>query len=136
MSKEREKSSVGLLVEQTKTLTWDDTILVPAPEIAIKFSNQTLVGKLVSSKTLNKHIFHSTICVFWSFVPGLTIEELGTNTYLFTFLSPLEKIVFNQLPWNFKRYHMMLKEWPLSLNLQEIDLSHSAFWIYIYGLPH
>lgn len=30
---------------------------------------------------------------------------------------------------------MVLKEWLPGLNLQEIDLIHSAFWIQIHGLP-
>lgn len=30
---------------------------------------------------------------------------------------------------------MVLREWPLGLSLQEVDLTYSAFWIQIYGLP-
>lgn len=136
MSTEKEKTSVDLLVKQTKVLTWDDIILVPATLSERKLYNQVLVGKLISSKTLNKHTFHSTIRAVWSFVPGLIIEDLAPNTYLFTFPSLLDKNrVFFQHPWNFKGYHMILKQWPPGLNIQEIDLTHSAIWIQIYGLP-
>lgn len=134
MSKSR--PNIDHLIEQTKALSWDDITLILDMAPVAKISNHALVDKLVSSKALNKYTFHSTVRAVWSFVPGLNIEDLGINTFLFSFPSPMDKnIIFHQRPWNFKGYHMVLKEWPPGLSLQEIDLSHSAFWIHIYGLP-
>lgn len=87
----KNKPNIDLHIEQMKALTWDDIILVPSPDYAEKISSHALIGKLVSTKVLNKHNFPSTIRAVWSFVPGLTIEDLGTNTFLFTFPSPTKK---------------------------------------------
>ncbi|KAF5446422.1 hypothetical protein F2P56_032051, partial [Juglans regia] len=132
----KENQCIDQLIEQTKALTWEDIILVPATEKAAQISNHALIGKLVSTKALNKHIFYTTIRAVWSFAPGLNIEDLGINTFLFTFSSSMEKNrIFQQRPWNFKGYHLVLKEWPPGLSIQEIDLTYSAFWIHICGLP-
>lgn len=111
-------------------LSWDDIILEPASALVMKILDHALIGMLVFAKSLKKHTFHSTIRVVWSFVTSLTIEDLGPNTFLFTFPSPLEKYCVSlHCPWNFKGYYMVFKEWPLGLSLQEIDLIHFAFWI-------
>lgn len=119
-----------LLISQTEALTWDDIVLEPAIETATIISNHALVGKLVSSKPLNKHTFHTTIKSVWSFILGLHIEDLGPNTFPFTFPTSQDNDrVYNQRPWNFKGFHMILKEWLPGQSLQEIDLKFSAYWV-------
>lgn len=38
-------------------------------------------------------------------------------------------------PWNFKGFHMVLRQWPPGLSINEIPLNLSIFWIQIHGLP-
>ncbi|XP_040996158.1 uncharacterized protein At4g02000-like [Juglans microcarpa x Juglans regia] len=124
------------LISQTVALTWDDLILELAKEAAAIVTNHAHVGKLVSTKPLNKYTFHAAIKAIQSFITGLTIEDLDQNTFLFTFPTTQDKNkIFSQRPWNFKGYHMILKEWLPRHSLQEVDLRYLAFWIQIHGLP-
>lgn len=65
-----------LLISQTKVLCWKDIILEPTMEATEIISSHTLIGKLIS--------YHSIIKIVWSFIIGLNIEDLGTNTFLLT----------------------------------------------------
>lgn len=73
----------------------------------------------------------------WCLMKSLKLQRESFESILTSLLSRplLTKTVFYQCPWNFNGYYMVLKEWPPDLNLQDIDLTHSAFWIHIYGLP-
>lgn len=87
MAKNQDPPNLNLIISQTKALSWDDITLENETEAAEPISNHTLIGKMISSKPLNKHTFHTIIKAIWSFIPGLIIEDLDINTYLFTFPS-------------------------------------------------
>ncbi|KAF5477689.1 hypothetical protein F2P56_004306 [Juglans regia] len=129
-------SNLEKLITQVEALSWNDLNLEPEPEVAKNFSELALVGKLVSMKALNRQTFHATIRASWSFVPHLSIEDVGENTFLFTFASHQEKHrVLDNRPWNFKGFHMVLRQWPPGLSIHDIPLHMSIFWIQVHGLP-
>lgn len=73
--------------------------LLNAIKVAETISNRALLGKLISSRSLNKHTFHTILKAVWSFILGLIIEDLGINTYHFTFPFQQDKNhVFYQWP--------------------------------------
>lgn len=78
-------TEIDKLIFQTAALSWNDLNLEPAIGPATHFSSLVLIGRLISSKPLNKHTFHATIKVVWSLVLGLMIEDIDVNTFLFTF---------------------------------------------------
>ncbi|KAG2726135.1 hypothetical protein I3760_01G098700 [Carya illinoinensis] len=103
-------TKIDKLISQTAALSWNDLNLEPAIGPTTHFSNLVLIGRLISSKPLNKHIFHATIKTVWSLVIGLTTEDIDFNTFLFTFATYQEKgIVLANRLWNVKGFHMVLR---------------------------
>lgn len=43
--------------------------------------------------------------------------------------------IFRNRPWCLNEAHLILKEWPSELSLNEIDFGMSTFHIQIHGLP-
>lgn len=127
---------IDSLISKTQAFSWQDLQLVPEMSTAKQFSELSSVGKLLSSKPLNKNTFHVTIKAVWSFVLGLKIEDMELNTFLFTFPSQQDKkrVLVNR-PWNFKGFHMVLKEWLPGLSIHEVQLNTSVFWVQVHGLP-
>lgn len=67
---------------------------------------------------------------------GLMIEDVETITFIFTF--PTRQVkdrVFENKPWNFKGFHMVLKNWPPGLSIHEASLKTSIFSMQVHGLP-
>lgn len=94
-----------------------------------------VVGCLVSSRPLNRYSVHPKIKVIWNFVKSLSIEDIDWNTFLFTFpISSNEDRILSQSPWNFRGLHMVLQQWNPDLDLVEIDLDHTNFWLQVHGL--
>ncbi|KAK9275710.1 hypothetical protein L1049_022978 [Liquidambar formosana] len=61
---------------------------------------------------------------------------MATNTFLFVFSKADDRTrVLLTSPWSVFGFHLVLKEWPPSLTIEEIDFSFFAFWVQIHGLP-
>lgn len=101
------------LIKQITTLTWSDLQHELEVGLVNHFSNLMLVGKLLSSRPLNKNTFHATIKAVWSFILDFIIEDIYINTFLFTFPTQQDKErVLANRPWHFKGLHMVLSHWP------------------------
>lgn len=100
------------------------------------FEAKTLVGRLASRKIFPKLVIFPPIMAGWHFAPNMRIEDAGPNRFLFSFQSMEEKEkVLRLVPWNFKGYLMILKEWRRSETINEVDIAHAQFWVQIHELP-
>lgn len=101
---------IDQLICQARALSWNDLQLELEENTANTRSNLTLIGKLIASKPLNLNTFHAFIKAVWSFVTGLVIDDIDTNTFLFIFPTQQEKErILENRSWNFKGFHMVLK---------------------------
>lgn len=66
---------------------------------------------------------------------GLVIDNIDTNTFLFTFSAYQEKerVLANHL-WNFKGFPTGLSTLA-SKSIHELALNYPIFWVQIHGLP-
>lgn len=105
-------------------------------EKALSVTQYSLVGRLVSRRTLLQQVIHPIIRSGWRFVQEFKIDNIGQNCFLFTFDSLMDKEkILGQAPWNFRGSLMVLKEWQSKATINDVDLSHTLFWIQIHGLP-
>ncbi|KAK9291439.1 hypothetical protein L1049_019387 [Liquidambar formosana] len=126
------------LISHTAHLCCDEVSLdlLPNSDLAGMANNLALVGKIIADRLVNIHAFRIVITKAWSVKDGLSISALAPNTFLFEFPNVFDrKRALNTGPWSVLGFHLVLKEWPPSLVLDEIEFSLSSFWVQIHGLP-
>lgn len=96
----------------------------------------TLVGKILTPKTLNKKGVTNVILKAWRTSEEVTVSAWGNNTYVFGFKSEDDVCKIMSLgPWSVMGSLMVLRRWEVTKMLEEIDFSFSPFWVQIQGLP-
>lgn len=106
------ENAIDALTHQTQSLPWDDlpAKLLPNEEQAKLASNLVLIGQLVAKRPPNKSSLFETIRKVWDFAQELSLEDLKTNKFLFTFKRQSKKsFVLESATWNFKGHLMILK---------------------------
>lgn len=96
----------------------------------------TLVGKILSSKTLNRKGVANVIAKAWRTIEEVSVSAWGENTYVFGFKSENDVCKIMTLgPWSIMGSLMILRKWEAQKTLEEIDFSFIPFWVQIQGLP-
>ncbi|KAF7130102.1 hypothetical protein RHSIM_Rhsim10G0077300 [Rhododendron simsii] len=99
-------------------------------------SRHTLVGKIISCKSLNKKGVSNVITKAWRTREEVSVSAWGNNTYAFCFKSEDDLCKIISLgPWSVMGCLMVLRKWDGHKTLEEIDFSCSPFWVQIQGLP-
>ncbi|XP_058223598.1 uncharacterized protein LOC131333208 [Rhododendron vialii] len=99
-------------------------------------SRLTLVGKIISSKILNKKGVSNVITKAWRTREEVSVSAWWNNTYAFCFKSEDDLCKIISLgPWSVMGCLMVLRKWDGHKTLEEIDFSCSPFWVQIQGLP-
>ncbi|KAJ1388360.1 hypothetical protein SESBI_39187 [Sesbania bispinosa] len=103
---------------------------------SFQLAKRSLVGKVMSNKTLNKGAIRSIVMKAWGDPVDLQITDMGVNTFLFSFFHKEEVIeVLNKGPWYVMGNLISLQCWVPQATAYEIDFQHVYFWIQIHGLP-
>lgn len=101
-----------------------------------------LVGRLLTSRIVNKKAFMDTIGKLWG-IPDLKIKSLANNQFLFTFQQEedIQRIIAKE-PWTFNRSLLLLKRFE-GFNMGEVGKfntthlwEHTSFWDDIRYWPH
>lgn len=70
-----------------------------------------LVGKILLARGVNREGLKTVLDQAWRTVHDFKVESLGSNIFVFKFLSEADKKrVFNRGPWHFDRALMVLQE--------------------------
>ncbi|KAK9291354.1 hypothetical protein L1049_019300 [Liquidambar formosana] len=129
---------ISNLVSRTANLHCYDEVsdLVPNVDTSAAVASLSLVGKLISSRIVNKHVVRGILAKAWNISDGFSFTVLESNSFLFGFSKELvPDRMLNSGPWSVMGAHLVLKVWNPNLILEEIDFSHSGFWVQIHGLP-
>lgn len=95
----------------------------------------TLVGKILTPKTLNKKGVSNVIAKAWRTMEEVSVSAWGDNIYGFGFKSKDDVCKILSLgPWSIMGSLMVLRKWEASKMLEELDFSCSPFWVQIQGL--
>lgn len=111
-------------------------VMVPAQTNNISLARKSLVGKVCTTKTLNKNAVKDIISKAWSAYPDLHISELGKTLYLFSFTSEDHtKDVMRRASWFVMNHLLSLQFWLPEVSLYELDFDYNSFWIQIHNFP-
>ncbi|KAJ1425968.1 hypothetical protein SESBI_10695 [Sesbania bispinosa] len=84
--------------------------LEPEGEAGIRTARKKLIGRVLTSKMLNKGAVKDIISKAWSLVEELNISDLGPNVFLFNFSGEKDaKRVFDGGPWFVMGYFLSLQ---------------------------
>jgi hypothetical protein len=98
--------------------------------------NNSLIGKILSTKIILKPVLLSTLQGIWGNPKGLTITEIEGGFFHITM--ELEKDTQKALkgnPWMVRNSWFMVQQWDRQLNPNNLDFHHVPAWIQIWGLP-
>ncbi|KAH9650909.1 CCHC-type domain-containing protein [Citrus sinensis] len=95
-----------------------------------------LVGKVLTSRSINKEGLKVAMQMAWRTVKEVKIESMGDNIFLFKFASEEEKKrVLMGGPWHFNRALIVLTE-PTGIgDIKNQSFTHVTFWVQIHNIP-
>ncbi|KAK2985271.1 hypothetical protein RJ640_021170 [Escallonia rubra] len=125
------------IILKTRSLLCDEISDLETDEVnAFKEYSLTLAAKFFSSKAFNAKAVQTVLHKAWNPSKGMKIQPHSDNTYSFTFKHEWDrKWVLDSRPWSVMSSHIVVRDWPPYLKLEELDFSHSPFWVRISGLP-
>ncbi|KAK3014545.1 hypothetical protein RJ639_008319 [Escallonia herrerae] len=125
------------LINKTSSLHCADLDDLIADETsASKEYELTLLAKIISSKQPNPKVVHSILQKAWNPSKGMKLQSHQNNIYSITFSHEWDRNrILASRPWSIMSSHVVVRDWPPHLNLEEIDFSKSSFWIRVTGLP-
>ncbi|KAE9461529.1 hypothetical protein C3L33_06552, partial [Rhododendron williamsianum] len=118
-------------------MTEPETIeLDPSFDDSTLKSKFTLVGKILSPKSLNKKGVANVIAKAWRTSEEVSVAAWGDKIYAFGFKAEDDVTKIMRLsPWSIMGCLMILRKWDGPKTLEESDFSFSPFWVQIQGLP-
>ncbi|KAF7821100.1 kinesin KP1-like isoform X1 [Senna tora] len=120
-----------------ENLAEGDVLELEAEEVlAQKGANHQAVGTILSSKAVNKKVVKSLVTKAWGEPPGLTVMELGVNSFIFSFESEvMARKVLNGGPWSIMGSILNTRKWIPEVAFHEINFNLVPFWVQAHGLP-
>ncbi|KAK2985865.1 hypothetical protein RJ640_009935 [Escallonia rubra] len=119
----------SLLVADLDDLVVDETSVLKEYEL-------TLLAKIISSKQPNPKLVQAILQKAWNPLKGMKLQSLQNNIFSITFTHEWDRNrILASRPWSVLNAHVVVRDWPPHLNLEEIDFSKSSFWIRVTGLP-
>ncbi|KAI8026147.1 hypothetical protein LOK49_LG02G02730 [Camellia lanceoleosa] len=95
-----------------------------------------LIGKILTSKALNKQAITHIILEVWKTRAKITISSWPKNVFLFRFGSEEDRaLVLRNAPWSVMGNLLVLQPLPVGKAISEMDFSYCPFWIQVHGLP-
>lgn len=95
-----------------------------------------LVGKILTSKTLNRVAIQKILERAWRTEQEFTISYWQDNVYGFSFQNEDDLCrIISKGPWSIMGSILILRKWDQSKSFSDLDFVFSPFWVQIHGLP-
>ncbi|TXG58077.1 hypothetical protein EZV62_015906 [Acer yangbiense] len=102
----------------------------------VKDVHHCLVGKVLSSRRVNREAFKTVIEQIWSPFGNVDIEVVGENTFMFYFANPEDRNrIWRRGPWHFDRHLIALEKPEGTGNISQLSFSKAEFWVQIHDIP-
>lgn len=126
------KASSSLEIQESLQ---DLTLEEDAQEIP-NITEKVLVGKVLSMRPFRRFTVQEIVSKNWRVKAKVQVEGLADNIFKFSFaLKEDRDFIFKNRPWTINGAHMVLKEWSVDEQLEEITFNVSTFFLQIHGLP-
>lgn len=114
----------------------DSISLDDSSEGSNEYPNFVLVGKIISSRKPHRQGVFNVINKAWRTRGHFSISVWRDSFYAFTFDLEEDLIkITNQAPWSVMGGLLVLTRWNHDMTIEDLDFSHSPFWVQIHGLP-
>ncbi|KAK2994943.1 hypothetical protein RJ640_019332 [Escallonia rubra] len=96
----------------------------------------TLLAKIISPRAINVKAVQTILQKSWNPSKGMTVQHQKENFFCITFNHEWDrKRVLSSGPWSLMNSHVVVRDWPPHLTMEDLDFSQSNFWIRVSGLP-
>ncbi|XP_039155728.1 uncharacterized protein LOC120287108 [Eucalyptus grandis] len=108
---------------------------VAAPQDKVEECKLTLVGKILTTQTINFQAFQNTMKLAWR-TDHVAIHQSEEGMYVIKFKSEADKQrILDGGPWRFTNHLVILKPWIPNTPLHCYNFSMCEFWMHVIGLP-
>ncbi|KAK2637676.1 hypothetical protein Ddye_025471 [Dipteronia dyeriana] len=132
-------AEIAKLYENLSLADEDGAVLEMSEEASIdgiKDVDRSLVGKVLSSKKVNREAVKGLIEQIWNQFGRVEVESIGENLFLFYFNSKEERNrVFQIGLWHFGNNLIVLEKPVGPGNISKLDFNKVDFWIQIHDIP-
>ncbi|KAL7175920.1 hypothetical protein ACSBR2_029486 [Camellia fascicularis] len=99
-------------------------------------SHRCLIGRVLTTKQLNKQAVSTILHGAWKTRASFTISPWTDNLFLFTFDDSEDRSwVLQEAPWSIMGHLLILQPLEAGLPILEIQFTWCPFWVQIHGLP-
>ncbi|KAH9781767.1 CCHC-type domain-containing protein [Citrus sinensis] len=116
--------------EETDIVTFMGRMKIKGEEIAAN----CLVGKVLTSRSINKEGLKAAMQMAWRTVKEVKIESMGDNIFLFASEEEKKRVLMGG-PWHFDRALIVLTE-PTGIgDIKNQSFTHATFWVQFHNIP-
>ncbi|KAL5783740.1 hypothetical protein ACOSP7_008769 [Xanthoceras sorbifolium] len=95
-----------------------------------------LVGKILTTKLINRDAFRAIIPKIWRTTQSFIIENVKENVFVFQFQNQADKRrVLTGGPWSFDKCLIVLEEPRGDGKFLDMGFSHVQFWVQLHNVP-
>ncbi|KAM0990064.1 hypothetical protein ACFX13_008738 [Malus domestica] len=95
-----------------------------------------LIGKVLTSKLVNKWGVRNILRSTWKDLGEVDIKWVRDNTFLILVQDEsMASKILEQVPWAVMKKVFSVKKWPPELALEEVKMETVPFWVQIRGVP-
>lgn len=121
-----------LSIEEDNEIQLDENAI----QAKIHKGKNSIISKLHMDQKISKEIVHTTMSKAWKPTNPLSILEISSNVYIFSFESKEDmQEVMDRQPWLFKTLFLLLKPFDGYMPAAKIDFSKEFFWVHMHKLP-
>lgn len=122
--------------EERRSLDDITIVLDEGDTTTLKNSQYTLIGKVITDRTLNRNAIKDMLHKAWGDLEGLQISDVGLNLFLFAFSKEEEcKEIMDRAPWFVMNKLISLQRWNSQVSMYEMNFNQVQFWVQIQRLP-
>ena len=105
-------------------------------EKALEECSLSLIGRFLTTKSINSRVAKSLLRSVWKFGQDLRISDVGDGLFQFKFTMDSQiEWVLNNDPWSFDGHILLLRRWEKGMTAYSVNFTHISFWVKIWGLP-
>ncbi|XP_041011352.1 uncharacterized protein At4g02000-like [Juglans microcarpa x Juglans regia] len=121
-----------LLEEEVSDIIIEDNV---SEELRYK-EQRSLVGRMVSSRTISREALEATMAKIWRINKAAKFMKVSMNIFVLVFENQEDKLrVWAGRPWLFDNNMLALREFEAHIPLHRISFDHESFWIRMHNLP-
>ncbi|KAK3008039.1 hypothetical protein RJ639_015411 [Escallonia herrerae] len=132
-----QRPDLDTIISKITQLKCEETIdLEEDDSNAVREYTLTLLAKVISIKKSNLKAVQTILSKVWNPTKGMKITSLEDNIVCITFNHEWDRTrILAARPWSIMSSHLVVRDWPPNLSINEIEFNYSPLWVRICGLP-